>query len=130
MEKFNNIHSGEFLNKKIKRSKILDKNEEKESEINGIFLKDQTFFDSSTDISTDLNEKLNRSTYNYPIDSIINEIYIPSFLNDITKYNNINKKIKNYHKIKKCFKEQESANLYLVDINRLYEIRNKIKHMP
>ena len=130
MEKFSNNHSGEFLNKKIKRSKILDKNEEKESEINGIFLKDQTFFDSSTDISTDLNEKLNRSTYNYPIDSIINEIYIPSFLNDITKYNNINKKIKNYHKIKKCFKEQESANLYLVDINRLYEIRNKIKHMP
>ena len=130
MEKFSKKYSERFLNKKIRRSKTKNKKEDKESEINSIFFKDQTFFDSSTDISNDLNEKINKTSDNFPVDSIINEIYIPSFLNDITKYNNINKKIKNYNKMKKCFREQETANLYLIDINRLYEIKNKIKINP
>ena len=60
MEILNNKYSDKLLNKKTKRSEIKDKIEDKESENNTIFLKDQTFFDSSTDLSNDLNEKINK----------------------------------------------------------------------
>ena len=51
---------------------------------------------------------------------------IPPFLNDITKYNEINRKIKNYYKIEKELGSPELAKLYLIDVKRLYEEKKKI----
>ena len=54
------------------------------------------------------------------------DVNIPSFFNDITKYNVINRKIKNYYKLAKEFDSPEMAKIYLIDVKRLYEERDKI----
>ena len=53
------------------------------------------------------------------------DIKIPGFLNDCKKNHNVDKAIKNYFKIKKELGSQELTKLYLIDINRLYEIKRK-----
>ena len=53
------------------------------------------------------------------------DIKIPGFLNDCKKNKKIDNAIKSYYKIKEELGSQELTKLYLIDINRLYEIRRK-----
>ena len=53
------------------------------------------------------------------------DIKIPGFLNDCKINKKIDKAIKSYYKIKEELGSQELTNLYLIDINRLYEIKRK-----
>ena len=53
------------------------------------------------------------------------DIKIPGFLNDFKKNKKIDNAIKSYYKIKEELGSQELTKLYLIDINRLYEIRRK-----
>ena len=127
MDFLNDKFTCQFLNKKIKRVQSKDKIKSKDSLGETTSTKDQDILDSSTEISNSFNESPIKKFDNNYLDKVLNEIYIPTFLNDITKYNNINKKIENYNKLKKSFKDEEAANLYLIDINRLYEVRKRIQ---
>ena len=114
-----------FLGKKTKNKKNLfivntiEKNKRK-------IIKDSIYLESSTDLSSsniiNYEEKSDTMT-NFPG---LDDIVIPSFFNDITKYNDINKKIKNYYKIEKELGSPELAKLYLIDVKRLYEEKKKI----
>ena len=55
------------------------------------------------------------------------DIKIPSFLNDIKIKNDssLNKTIEDYNKIKEELGSPELVQLYLVDINRIYETKKK-----
>ena len=56
------------------------------------------------------------------------DLEIPGFLNDskkIQKNNSVDKVIENYFKIKEELGSPELSRLYLIDINRLYEIKRK-----
>ena len=55
------------------------------------------------------------------------DIKIPSFLNDIKKDSSLNKTIEDYNKIKEELGSPELVQLYLVDINRIYETKKKIE---
>ena len=125
MDFLNDNSTHHFLNKKMKRKKSIKKIESKDYLKETTSTKDQDIFDYSTDISNEINVSSNKIH-----DEILNEISFPTFLNDVTKYDNINKKIMNYHKIKNSFADEEDANLYLIDINRLYEIKKKIQNKP
>ena len=125
MDFLNDNSTRHFLNKKMKRKKSIKKIESKDYLKETTSTKDQDIFDYSTDISNEINVSSNKIH-----DEILNEISFPTFLNDVTKYDNINKKIINYHKIKNSFADEEDANLYLIDINRLYEIKKKIQNKP
>ena len=57
----------------------------------------------------------------------LDDINIPSFLIDNTESKDINKKIKNYYKAKRALGSNELADLYLIDVHRLYEEKKKIK---
>ena len=113
-----------FLGKKMKinEKKLIKKSSKKLTKIST----NETLFESSTEQSFDnqINLLENPSTL-LKIPSL-DEVKIPSFLNDITKYDKINKKIKSYYKAKKELNSPEMAKLYLIDIKRLYEERKKI----
>ena len=53
------------------------------------------------------------------------DIKIPGFLNDCKINKKIDKAIKSYFKIKEELGSPELTKLYLIDINRLYEIKRK-----
>ena len=127
MDFLNDKPTSHFLNKKLRRVKSKDKIKSKDSLGETTSTKDQDILDISTEISNSFNETPIKKYDNNFLDKILNEMYFPTFLNDITKYNNINKKIENYNKLKKSFKDEEAANLYLIDINRLYEVRKRIQ---
>ena len=127
MDFLNDKTTSHFLNKKLRRVKSKDKIKSKDSLGETTSTKDQDILDISTEISNSFNETPIKKYDNNFLDQILNEMYFPTFLNDITKYNNINKKIENYNKLKKSFKDEEAANLYLIDINRLYEVRKRIQ---
>ena len=57
------------------------------------------------------------------------DIKIPSFLSDIKikKDSSLNKTIEDYNKIKEELGSPELVQLYLVDINRIYETKKKIE---
>ena len=58
----------------------------------------------------------------------LDDIKIPSFLNEIKKEQNMDKLLKNYYKIKEELGSNELTELYLIDINRLikvYQEKNK-----
>ena len=127
MDFLNDTTTSHFLNKKLRRVKSKDKIKSKDSLGETTSTKDQDILDISTEISNSFNETPTKKYDNNFLDQILDEMYFPTFLNDITKYNNINKKIENYNKLKKSFKDEEAANLYLIDINRLYEVRKRIQ---
>ena len=127
MDFLNDKTTSHFLNKKLRRVKSKDKIKSKDSLGETTSTKDQDILDISTEISNSFNETPTKKYDNNFLDQILDEMYFPTFLNDITKYNNINKKIENYNKLKKSFKDEEAANLYLIDINRLYEVRKRIQ---
>ena len=110
-----------FLGKKTKEPGInLKKKQIKNREdIN----KNSILLESSTEISSD---NINNLDENIDIIPGFDDINIPSFFNDNIVCDDINKQIKNYYKIRKEFGSKELAELYLVDINRLYEEKKKI----
>ena len=114
-----------YLGKKIKNKKKLFKIIKHEKSQKDI-VKNSIIFESSTDLSSsnilNLEEK---SDTNIKFPSL-EDVMIPPFLNDITKYNEINRKIKNYYKIEKELGSPELAKLYLIDVKRLYEEKKKI----
>ena len=114
-----------FLGKKTKNIKKVFKIKEKNIDKNKI-KSESSLFETSTDLSSSnilsLEEK---SDTNLKIPNF-DDVNIPSFFNDITKYNVINRKIKNYYKLAKEFDSPEMANIYLIDVKRLYEERDKI----
>ena len=114
-----------FLGKKTKNIKKVFKIKEKNIDKNKI-KSESSLFETSTDLSSSnilsLEEK---SDTNLKIPNF-DDVNIPSFFNDITKYNVINRKIKNYYKLAKEFDSPEMAKIYLIDVKRLYEERAKI----
>ena len=114
-----------FLGKKTKNIKKVFKIKEKNIDKNKI-KSESSLFETSTDLSSSnilsLEEK---SDTNLKIPNF-DDVNIPSFFNDITKYNDINRKIKNYYKLAKEFDSPEMAKIYLIDVKRLYEERDKI----
>lgn len=114
-----------FLGKKTKNIKKVFKIKEKNIDKNKI-KSESSLFETSTDLSSSnilsLEEK---SDTNLKIPNF-DDVNIPSFFNDITKYNVINRKIKNYYKLAKEFDSPEMAKIYLIDVKRLYEERDKI----
>ena len=88
--------------------------------------KGSILFENSTDFSSiNLISLEEKSRNNSKIPSL-DDMKIPSFLNDITKYNDINKKIKKYYEIEKNIGSQELAKIFLIDVKRLYEEKKKI----
>ena len=88
--------------------------------------------DSILENSTDLSSN-NLISLDEKSDAILkvpslDDIVIPSFLNDITKYNKINKKINKYYKFRKLFNSPELAEIYLIDVKRLYEEKKKFNY--
>ena len=110
-----------FLCKKTKESKLNEKNKNNKNKEESN--KDSFLFETSTEISIDNAIKLEEKNV---IIQGLDDIKIPSFLNDNSVNNDINKKIKNYYKIRKELGSKELVKLYLVDINRLYEEKKKI----
>ena len=86
--------------------------------------------DSILENSTDLSSN-NLISLDEKSDAILkvpslDDIVIPSFLNDITKYHKINKEINKYYDFRKLFNSPELAEIYLIDVKRLYEEKKKI----
>ena len=124
VKRINKINKG-FLGKKTKIFEIKKTKKKEKAKIIKFITKD-TLFETSTEQSLDnqinLGEKKDISFGVLNLD----EIRIPSFLNDISKYNEINKKIKKYYKIKKELKSSDDVKLYLIDIKKLFEERKKL----
>ena len=118
-----------FLGKKIKnikkifkiKDKIINKNKDKDK-----IKIESSLFETSTDLSSSNILTLEEKSDNNSKIPNFDDIIIPSFFNDITKYNVINRKIKNYYKLAKEFDSPEIAKIYLIDVKRLYEERAKI----
>ena len=111
-----------FLGKKLKNPLIKIKNDDNMEleEIN----KDSILFETSTELSND--NSLNSDEKFGKIPGL-DDINIPSFLNDININSDINKKIKNYYKIRKELGSKELTKLFLVDIKRLYKEKENYK---
>ena len=111
-----------LLGKKTKQSNLKqkDKKSPKSEEIN----KDSILFETSTELSFDNIINLEEKS---EMISGLDDINIPSFLNDNNESKDINKKIINYYKAKKALGSKELADLYLIDVHRLYEEKKKIK---
>ena len=126
IEKINNNYLGKKTKsiKKIFKIKEIKKNNQKN--INKKEKHDSLLIETSTDLSSsnliNLEEK-SEITSKIPN---FEDLIIPSFLNDITKYNDINRRIKNYYKLRKQFNSLEMAKLYLIDVNILYEEKKNI----
>ena len=104
-----------FLGKKTKNKKKLIKTKIAKN----IEIKGSLSFDNSTDLSS-----FNQISFEEKSDILskipnLDDVIIPSFFNDITKYNDINRRIKNYHNIERSL--GSLAKMYLIDIKYLYE---------
>lgn len=86
------------------------------------FSKDSCSFENDTDLSSH-----NISKYEEKKIITLDKLIIPSFFNDITKYDDINREIANYYKAKRELGSQELADLYLIDVKKLYERKRNIK---
>ena len=120
--------SNNFLGKKTKNTKKIKIKENpinKDNNKNKIKT-ESSLFETSTDLSSSNILSLEEKSDTNPKIHNFDDIIIPSFFNDITKYNIINRKIKNYYKLAKQFDSPEMAKIYLIDIKRLYEERDKI----
>ena len=109
-----------FLCKKTKTNQSKSKQKIKDCSKLKDTNKSSILFESSTEFSIKTIDLEEKPEFIPGLD----DINIPSFLNDITKYNIINKKIKNYYKIRKELGSK--ADLYLIDVNTLYEEKKKI----
>ena len=119
-KKINNI----LLGKKTKKSNL--KQKEKKSPNSEEINKDSILFETSTELSYDNAINLEEKSEIIPG---LDDINIPSFLNDNIEYKDINKKIKNYYKAKKALGSNELAELYLINVPKLYEEKKKIKNV-
>ena len=87
MDFLNDKTTSHFLNKKLRRVKSKDKIKSKDSLGETTSTKDQDILDISTEISNSFNETPTKKYDNNFLDQILDEMYFPTFLNDITKYN-------------------------------------------
>ena len=112
--------SDSFLGKKIKKSHD-DEDNIKSKEID----KTSSLLETSAEISSDnlisLEEK---SEFKEKIPGF-DDLKIPGFLNDFKCNKKIDKSIEEYYKIKEELGSPELAELYLIDINRLFEEKKK-----
>ena len=122
MEKNKDIKriSKTFLGKKTKnKNKLIKKKAVLRKKLKGSII-----FENSTDLSSyNLIGIEEKSDINTKVPNL-DEVIIPSFFNDITKYNDINKRIKNYHEIERSLGSPELAKIYLIDIKYLYQEKN------
>ena len=124
MEDIINIHRIHkvFISKKTINN---NKSNKKKKKFKKIIPKESLILENSTDLSSNNIISLEEKS-----DTILNvpnldDIVIPSFLNDIPKDNKINKEIENYNKYQKLFDSPEMAEIYLIDKKRLYEQKKK-----
>ena len=82
----------------------------------------ETSAELSSDNLLSLEEKQDNKSKKLPG---FDDIKIPGFLNDRKINKKIDQAIKSYYKIKEELGSQDLTKLYLVDINRLYEIKRK-----
>ena len=109
-----------YIGKKIKKdSKVEEPKTEDEN-------KDSILFETSTELSMDNLINLEEKIENNSLIPGLDDLNIPEFFNDITKYKEINKKIKKYYETKKEI-GSDLAELYLIDVHRIYEEKKKIK---
>ena len=109
-----------YIGKKVKKdSKIEEPKIEDEN-------KDSILFETSTELSMDNLINLEEKIENNSLIPGLDDLNVPNFFNDITKYKDINKKIKKYYETKKEI-GNELAELYLIDVHRIYEQKKKIK---
>ena len=111
-----------FLGRKTK--KMLRINDSyKYEETDKVSFLSETSAEYSGDNITSLEEKTVDKTKIPGFD----DIKIPSFLSDIKikKDSSLNKTIEDYNKIKEELGSPELVQLYLVDINRIYETKKK-----
>lgn len=113
-----------FIGKKTRSKKKLFKKKEVQKSNNRI--KDSLLFETSTDLSSNNLMGLEEKSDTILKIPNLDEVKIPSFLNDINKYNDINRRIKNYYKSEKALGSPELAKIYLIDIKNLYELKKKI----
>ena len=110
-----------LLGKKINRYK-----KEEERSQSQYSEKGSSSLETSDELSSDnllsLKEKQDNK---YKKISGFDDIKIPGFLNDCKINKKIDKAIKNYFKIKEELGSEELTKLYLIDINRLYDIKRK-----
>ena len=108
------IHKVFISKKPINNNKTIKKKKKNKKSLP----KDSIILENSTDLSSNnilsLEEKNDTILKEVPN---LDDIVIPSFLNDIPK----SKEIENYYKYQKLFDSPEIAKIYLVDIKRLYE---------
>jgi len=109
-----------YIGKKIKNDSKLE--EPKTEDEN----KDSILFETSTELSMDNLINLEEKLENNSLIPGLDDLNVPSFFNDITKYKDINNKIKKYYETKKEI-GSELAELYLIDVHRIYEEKKKIK---
>ena len=110
----------EYIGKKVKKYSRLE--EPKIEDEN----KDSFLFETSTELSMDNLINLEEKIENNSLIPGLDDLNIPTFFNDITKYKDINKKIKKYYETKKEI-GSELAELYLIDVHRIYEQKKNIK---
>ena len=113
-----------FIGKKTRCKKKLLKKKEVQKSNNR--LRDSLLFENSTDFSSNNLMGLEEKSDTILKIPNLDEVKIPSFLNDINKYNDINRRIKNYYKSEKTLGSPELAKIYLIDIKNLYELKKKI----
>ena len=110
----------EYIGKKVKKySKLEEPKIEDEN-------KDSILFETSTELSMDNLINLEEKIENNSLIPGLDDINVPAFFNDITKYKDINKKIKKYYETKKEI-GSELAELYLIDVHRIYDLKKNIK---
>ena len=109
-----------YIGKKVKKDSELE--ELKTEDEN----KDSILFETSTELSMDNLINLEEKIENNSMIPGLDDLNVPTFFNDITKYKDINKKIKKYYETKKEI-GSELAELYLIDVHRIYEEKKKIK---
>ena len=109
-----------YIGKKVK--KVSELEEPKTEDEN----KDSILFETSTELSMDNLINLEEKIENNSMIPGLDDLNVPTFFNDITKYKDINKKIKKYYETKKEI-GSELAELYLIDVHRIYEEKKKIK---
>ena len=126
IEKINNNYLGKKTKSIKKIFKINEIKKNNKQNINKKEKHDSLLIETSTDLSSsnliNLEEKSEITSKIPNFDDVI----IPSFLNDITKYKDINRKIKNYYKLRKQFNSLEMAKLYLIDVKILHEEKKNI----
>ena len=109
-----------YIGKKVKKySKLEEPKVEDEN-------KDSILFETSTELSMDNLINLEEKIENNSLIPGLDDLNVPEFFNDITKYKDINKKIKKYYETKKEI-GSELAELYLIDVHRIYEQKKNIK---